>query len=177
MNTIENLNRLKTACSKVPGTDITSEGITTVDIGVIIAASHCGEGKNGTKRKVCVIDGDAGGGNNKPISAVNGSNDVGVGDGDNAIEGLFYRNYQPQSTSHDSQPISPSCGDNDYLLNLQHTAISTPISEDIKLMGMNPILTHHMHKSYRHFAAAAELHLNHLPRKFKVDSASHKNIR
>ncbi|XP_036334933.1 uncharacterized protein LOC118745562 [Rhagoletis pomonella] len=44
-------------------------------------------------------------------------------------------------------------------------------------MGMNPILTHHMHKSYRHFAAAAELHLNHLPRKFKVDSASHKNIR
>ncbi|XP_018795509.1 PREDICTED: uncharacterized protein LOC108972984 isoform X3 [Bactrocera latifrons] len=76
---------------------------------------------------------------------------------------------------HDSRPTSPPYGKHDYITNLQN--MWTSISEDPTAISIDPTLTKQMHESYRHFAAATELHLTHLPHKLQMNSPNHPDIR
>lgn len=51
----------------------------------------------------------------------------------------------------------------------------TSISGDSTAIGIDPTLKRH--ESYRHFAAAAELNLTHLPHKLQMNPPNHPDIR
>ncbi|XP_049316039.1 putative uncharacterized protein DDB_G0282133 isoform X2 [Bactrocera dorsalis] len=175
INTFKNLSMLATTGNKVAsasGINIVSDGVAAVDIDAIIAVNNSGDGIIGSNRIGASIYGDVG---VVTVDAVNNLNDVAVGVGDNGTDGIFSCNFQPQNAIHDSRPTSPPYGKHDYLTNLQN--MWTSISEDPTAINIDPTLSKQMHESYRHFAAATELHLTHLPHKLQINSPNHPDIR
>ncbi|XP_054746676.1 uncharacterized protein LOC129251336 isoform X2 [Anastrepha obliqua] len=85
--------------------------------------------------------------------------------------------YAYRNTIHESQPISPPYGKNKYLPKLENMWTTTTTSEGTTSIDLDPILSRHMHESYRHFATTAELPLNHISHRTQVDPPNHTDMR
>ncbi|XP_053967762.1 uncharacterized protein LOC128869252 [Anastrepha ludens] len=85
--------------------------------------------------------------------------------------------YAYRNTIHESQPISPPYGKNKYLPKLENMWTSTNTSEGTTSIDLDPILSRHIHESYRHFATTAELPLNHISHRTQVDPPNHTDMR